>query len=585
MTITIQQKWFEMEDLRRRKFANSVWIPLRASETTVGEDGREEVFALGSVAFPPSNRERAEKLRWSDLGLIHSGGPYAFHEHPYKPAEIYQQNDGEDLGIDFIFDQRIGNGYQSIWHINQDIVLALALIKEGDSWLRPEEDYIEVIRERRSHEGRVIAIEIRSEFLRDYLAARRLALRIAYYRQRIATVEDTSHVNWPNGELSEEKASDRFCARIFEVDSSGGPFGGGVAVFHYWRTDVDADEDVPTFGPETDSNTAGSSTTYIRKGKIAFRIEGELWREEWIEPATRSERVRGDKSTETFSYVVDASGNRKSNLELNHEDIGCYLWFDPRVIKALEGRRGGGLLWYTSETGSVWCSTDWATHFGINSHDVINVYAYDIAKLPVWQLRIWAGFNTSPEGGVSAELLQSQQNARPAKTCAAEKLLPEALLKLDEAFLSWKGFLLLSEHKAVPDILRSANRFRALEQDGILALAKDLARLIVDRINIGHLRTIVAPPKGEDWGSLKSLEKVLASIIPATEARAMLSHLVGIYELRLGDAHLPSTKLEASFALAGLNANDNPLRVAEKLIDITVRSLTEISDTIIKYRK
>jgi hypothetical protein len=127
------QQWFEMPDLRRRRFATAVWIPLRASETVDSEgqygqpDSHEELFCAGSVAFPPTSRLLAERLGWSDLGLMHSGGPCAFKDKPYKAAEVYQCNDGEDVGIDLIFEQNV-SGHSNIWHINPDLVLALGRV-------------------------------------------------------------------------------------------------------------------------------------------------------------------------------------------------------------------------------------------------------------------------------------------------------------------------------------------------------------------------------------------------------------------------------------------------------------------------
>jgi hypothetical protein len=118
---------------------------------------------------------------------MHSGGPYAFKDKPYKTAEVYQYNDGEDLGVEFIFEQ-CGSGHPPIWRINPDILLALGLIQEGDAWVRPEEGYIDVIRQRRNSSGKIVLFEIRNEFLRDrFTNARRpgkhqIGRRTAFYR-------------------------------------------------------------------------------------------------------------------------------------------------------------------------------------------------------------------------------------------------------------------------------------------------------------------------------------------------------------------------------------------------------------------
>lgn len=570
-----------MAELRRRRYATSVWVPLRASES-LEENGREEVFAAGCVAFPPSRRTEAEKLGWSDLGLMHSGGPYAFRDRAYKPAEIYQYNEGDDMGIDLVFDQHIGNGHGNLWHINQDLILALELLQEGDVWVRPAEGYVEVIRQRRNKDGKVRAVEIRSEFLRDYLAARGLALRLAYYRQRAAVVRDASNIGWATKGLHEESSHERFSAQVFEVDADGGPFGGGVAVFQVWRTDVDAEEDVPVFGPESDANTSGQSIQYTRSGEKHYRAEGELWREEWIEPADRSERVRRDSPVETISYIVDASGHREVNTKLDNEDIGRYLWFTPHVVKSILNHRGSGLRWYTEETGSIWLSPDWPTHFGVNRLGLINVYAYDIAKLPFWQQRVWSGYNASPDGAVSAELLSSQMQTRPASTKAPEFLLPELLDDIDAAFENWLGTELLQKHDSVPGIINSIHRFRAVEQDGILALSKDIARLIADRIMLETLRKAASPPKNEKWGSLKSLEKSLATIVSPDDARSMLTPLVGIYNLRLGDAHLPSSEIDMAFDMVGIDIRATDIEKGKQLLNSAVKALENIRDTILK---
>jgi hypothetical protein len=578
------QRWYEMPDLRRRWFANSVWIPLRAAETTHNEAtfGRpgysEEVFCAGSVAFAPENRVRAEELGWTDIGLIHNGGPYAFSDGSYKPCEVYQYTDGANLGIDLVFVQQVSGDHPNIWHLSQDLVMALGLLQEGDVWVRPEENYTEVVRQRRGTHGDINAIEIRKEFLQDYLAARGPALRLAYYRQRMAVLDDITHLQWLKDGLFEEQAHDRFHARVFEVGSDGEPFGAGVAVFQTWRNDVDPEEDVPFFGLEGDSNTETRSTNYKRGGPKFYRAEGELWREEWIEPAERSERVRRDEPPELIFFVVDASGAKQHSRALDYEEVGRYLWFDSRAIAALSNRRGGGLRWHTRDIGSVWCSPDWSTPFGVNRLGLINVYAYDIAKLPHWQQKVWAGYNLAPDGGVSAELLEAQMRTQPAETQAPEADLPRVMDELDVIFRRRIGVPLFRAHESTENILRSIHRFRAVDRDGLLALAKDVARLTADRLDIGTLRKIVTPPRGETWRSLKSLEMAMGTMLPPEQARAALTPLVGVYELRLGDAHLPSSEISEAFEMVGVDPTAELVEQGRQLLTSAVGALRVVRD-------
>ena len=110
------------------------------------------------------------------------------------------------------------------------------------------------------------------------------------------------------------------------------------------------------------------------------------------------------------------------------------------------------------------------------------------------------------------------------------------------------------QHAYVAELIPHIQRFRATDRKGLFALAKDLARITADDIDERQLQTIVAPPKGECWGSLKSLEKVLATKIDPANARKMLGPLVGVYELRLADAHLPpDDAVEAAMGRIGVD--------------------------------
>jgi len=380
-----------------------------------------------------------------------------------------------------------------------------------------------------------------------------MALRVTWYRQRIATVEDASFISWPDGQLTEETTDERFQGRCWKAGEGGESLGARVAVFHVWRTDVDHEVDVPIFGPESDGNTGHTSRSFTRQSeRNVFMVEGEVWRDEWVEPAANSVRIRGDDVPPTAFFTTDTAGTRESRATLKNEDIGKYLWFRPGVIPAILQRRGSSLSWYTGDTGSIELAAGYPVPFGMNRLGLINVYAFDIARLPDWQQHLWVGFNSAPEGGVSAELLASQMEAKPADTQSPEEGFEIALAELDKAFNDRYGKSLLREHPSTSDITRSIHRFRAVDLAGLLALAKDIARLTADSFDTSALQFVAAPPKGEKWGSLKSLEKVLGSIIPADKARTLMSPLVGIYEMRLGDAHLPSEKIEEAFALVGI---------------------------------
>ena len=195
--------------------------------------------------------------------------------------------------------------------------------------------------------------------------------------------------------------------------------------------------------------------------------------------------------------------------------------------------------WYTRETGSVRGSPDYRVHFGINSLGLVNAYAKDVAFLPEWLQRVWAGFNVSPEGKVSAELFSAQGQGVPARDASAGvfpscwRCSPER--RLHQAF---RQSVVSPAHRP-REVFKSCHRFKALSASGLYGLAKDLVRVVVEHIDTAALHKIVSPPDKENWGPLKSLEKVLATVTGEKWAHAALGPLHGIYSLRLADAHVP----------------------------------------------
>ena len=197
-------------------------------------------------------------------------------------------------------------------------------------------------------------LEVRASHLRDYLCARGMALYVTSYRDRVEVFEDASHIAWPENPIREIHDNDRWEGRVIAIHEGGMPYGEKTAVFHVARTDVDPEEDVPVFGLPTDDNVTSKSWTKEHTGRKLCRVQGELWRNEWIEPASQSPIVRGDELPPTVFFITDAEGKRENRETL----VGGsrWLWFRPEVMPALAHRRGGSLHWYTRDTGSVACS-------------------------------------------------------------------------------------------------------------------------------------------------------------------------------------------------------------------------------------
>jgi len=565
----MNQDWILQKKETRRTFSKSTWVPLRASIND--EQGKvrntgyfSEYFGCGSVAFPPEHREVAEKLSWSDIGIGCNAQPYAYEDGYYSSIEQYQWNDKEPIGIHLVFEhpQPVIGG--SLWVLNPDLVVALRLIKEGTNWVRPEENFVEVAREVLGEKGEQRLIEIKREFLLDYLAARNLSLRLSYYRQRVENIESLEASEYASlEEHQDERDGGRYELLIRSLDDV---FGGSWAMFRAWRTDVDEDEDAPVMGPETNDNTDYESSKGHRGGYNGVRVEGEFWRDEWIEHQRISKRVRGDADTNLPQFIIETDGTRMASAELNNEGIGRWLWFRSSIVNELLGLRGFSLKWYTAETGGIQSTAGYSVHFGINSSDLITVYAYDVARLPAWEQHIWAAQNVAPDGKVSNELLASQVKAQPASTHAVEELLFEAMGMLEGGFRQEFDASLYSHGLERSEAMTHISRFASKDQASLLRLAKEIVRVFSDRLDVRELRKLSTHSNKEKLGSNKLLQDVLAQKVGAEKAREVFGPIVGAYDMRLGDAHPTSSKIGDALKLAGIDDSDSFLRQGEQLI-------------------
>ena len=566
----MEREWILLTKETRRRYATSTWVPLRASITEENGDIRHigfvsETFACGSVAFPPENRTIAEKLGWSDIGIGHRAEPTAFKDGSYASIEQYQYNDNEAIGINLVFEHQQPVLGGRLWILNPDLIVALRLIKDGTNWVRPEEDFVVVAREVLDVNGHHTLIEIRREFLMDYLAARNLSLRLAYYSQRVENVQsldDSAYAGMKDQKIDRDEGRFELLTRTLDD-----VYGGSWAALRVWRTDVDEDEDAPIMGPDRDGHTEYEKSEGYRKGSEGVRVEGEFWREEWIDHLGVSVRVRNDKDKNLPNFIVETDGSRMASSELDNEDVGRWLFFRTSIMNELLAHRGFSLEWYTAETGALNSTSGYATHFGINSSDLITVYAYDIAKLDPWEQHIWAAHNVAPDGKVSSELLSAQVRAKVASTHAVEDLLFKSMLMLEAGFNEKFGSNLFKHEIEKASFMQSISRFVSKDQESLLRLAKELVRVFSDRLNIKELRKLSSHVDKDTLGSNKLLQDILSQKVGLERAREVFATIAGAYDMRVGDAHPTGSKIKDAIKLAGIDDSNSYLKQGEQLIN------------------
>ena len=573
-----------MSAIRRKDTNKSVWIPLRAQQVLreIGHHGYEEhqteLYQVGSVLFPINKVKQASKLTWEDVGISEEQCGHV-EDAQYIASDVFRHPMYSRLtGVYPVLYQSGTEIDPEEWHLHQDIVLSLGLLRKGDEWLRPKDDYAVTARLHRCADGSPTLVEFRALYLKDYLCARDMGLLLTTFRLREAVIDDASIVGWPQPDVYQAAKLERWEGHIDAIHEGGQGFGTETLVIHSNRIDIAVDEDVPELGLPTNENIEWSSQTHKGSGRKLFRISGRLWKNEWIAPGDTSPIVRRDTIVPNVSFVIDASGTRENASELR--DSGRWLWFGPTVIGDLASRRGGALGWYTRDTGWVRASPNQRVHYGINSLGLITVYAQDIAWLPEWQLRIWAGHNVPPDGGISGELHASQVLADPADTRAPEAFLQSGLVLLNMAAKTRFGRNIVQEHDDTVAIFRRCHRFRATSNHGLLELAKDLARVTADSFDKKEIQAITLPPVDPKLGGLKSLESLLATIVTPDRARTIMGPLHGVYNLRLGDAHLASGDIDEAYKLVRIDRSAPLIIQGGTLLAACVGCIYEICRTI-----
>ena len=238
------------------------------------------------------------------------------------------------------------------------------------------------------------------------------------------------------------------------------------------------------------------------------------------------------------------------------------------------------MVWHTRVTGTLFPNREINIHFGVNEQGSISTYAYDVASLPSWLQRVFVGFNIAPSGPPCSELLSAQMECRPANTIAPEISLQHNLSTFETRFSESFGRPLLHSGNDHHRLFASLHRFKANDSASFLALAKDIARVVVDGLDKKVLRERVEGEKKENLGSLKLLERLVATKSDAQIAASTLSPLFGLYDLRLADAHPTSKDLQSAYSRVAVES-DAPVHIQSvQLFDSISKCLADIADQI-----
>lgn len=502
-----QQSWFEMRDVIGGLYGKSAWTPLWVYE--VAKSGNEslgcyheEIFRVRTLFAPLENKEKLVHASWLDMDPDET---YACVDcgHYCKPGEYYfDSSKGIVAGEYSVFNFYVHGVAANEPVLNQDLVMALHLVRNADEWIRPEEANAVIIRQVRT-EDEVVRIEILTEVLKDYLCARNMGLYIEEFRHRQEHTSEDVPYPWTNkGTVVERYADD------------------GQYTWKGWLFNQDGYN----------------------------RVEGQLWKQHWVGPACFSSRIWGDNE-ESIEYIVAPDGARHAISSLDDDRYGAiYLFFDAHIINRLRERRIS-VEWISRDVLDVTFPGHSAFHCGLSKNGHMFVIAADIARLELWAQRIWVRENINPEEPVEYqghELFQNQMCCKFLSGIAPETTYPQLLAELESSVRKHTGVRLWNDIDTGMAAVYAVDRMVAADENGLVCLAKHILESCVERLDAKALRSYIGNRLNTtDKRESQLFEMALSLMKPSVDAHALTQFMRSINFMRQADSHLMSRKSRA----------------------------------------
>jgi hypothetical protein len=141
--------WAEAHDIETLSFEKATWIPLYIAKTDIlrGQFGRigdrEAAHFYDSIVVPLELREKFEAVDWQSVNRNWPDSAWVDEEGEFHPPGCYN---GDPRIRYAVIQQWFETGEPAQWDLLQELSVGLHLFRQGDSWIRPEENDIEVAR-------------------------------------------------------------------------------------------------------------------------------------------------------------------------------------------------------------------------------------------------------------------------------------------------------------------------------------------------------------------------------------------------------------------------------------------------------
>lgn len=396
------------------------WTPSKLKD--IGLDS--EFISYRSFMINVEDRAEAFNcLDYSDISSFETGyfDEDSSGKRKYITGESWEHHTG--LTVEPLYVNRQWSGLNLFsYEPSQRMILYLNLMNNCDEWTDPYKHecvirYINKEEEIEDTKHKVKRIDIKIDYLKDYLAARGSGLFITRFARRIILFESPKQIPMKSEYIDIHNGNRSFLS--------------------------------------TNDNTALSM---IAPGKILG--DSEIRQKFWIEPFPQPRRWDACKRAEFeggIVYTLNDGTKGKYNVEKGHEeDYFKLISFNPRIIEIFLSRPHFDYEEYSRETMGLRFPNGETLHVGINPSGQIQAWWGQIAKLSKEYQELLAPHSESWKKKLDAthDYIRVTIHGNFPETKPLRKMLQDLKTEINNYFLTKTGDTFFNQDSSVKDLKR-----------------------------------------------------------------------------------------------------------------------------------
>ena len=581
--VDLNQSWLEQKDIRCIKFDDQDWIPIygfkygeeRLKFPQIGH--YEEFQEFRGAVINEENQSLAEEIKSWETWSNDEAYEYDSDDYPYPYSHQFNCLNDRPIGFRLVVSQFLSNDFPAQVHLHQDFIVAYNLIFDGKGWIRPKKHNEKVVRYIFDENQEVVRIEVKATLLKDYLSIRGALYRLYYYSGRRFVQKDKPNFDWEEEKTISKLPNDRCTAYVEHTDFRGERISASSIKSESSNNDENTKVEMPNVGNDIVAN-AGSDSAKTGDVSTSNRYFAycRMWRGEWVWPNDTPRNWNASKQSEnTLDLKTDAGGRLKQGVS-NSDETLPYRWFQPQAIHNLLLERNARIDWRDATCGTLKYGSHSEVAFELTEDGLINVPAKDIARLSRRENRKWIAHACDSGELKHGQHRMSRQMLEQVHTGIPEYNLTLAIEQVNQSFIQRFRMPLLLPRDEMHNVISRVHRFRAVDEDGLLALARDMTKYVLEWISPSNLHSIIKIkiPKHK---TLKMLKHFLHVENGFDNADEIMAPLFGLYDLRNYDSHLPSISqsVEVHYRKVGVNREQPTVHQGAEMIQKVAETLSK----------